>query len=112
MVENLSDKNDKSSSNETISFDKLGFTVEPLTKEVMNRYEVKNGVFVKNVTRFSHASDRGLRTGLVILKADREDIRTTGQLQKIIESKKKDETILLNLRSSQGNNFMVVLEVQ
>jgi len=79
---------------------------------MQNRFDIKNGVFIKEVKRFSTASERNLRAGTVIVKADRQDIKSTGQLKNIIDSKDTGETILLNLRSRDGNNFMVVLEVQ
>jgi len=79
---------------------------------MQSRFDVKNGILVKEVKRFSIAAERNLRTGTVIIKADRQDIKTTGQLKNIIDKKEKGETILLNLRSREGNNFMVVLEVQ
>ncbi|MPN33407.1 Periplasmic serine endoprotease DegP [bioreactor metagenome] len=96
--------------NTTVTFSKLGFTIEPLTNEMKKRHEVKNGVFVKDVKRFSPAAERNLLPGCIILKADREEIKTTGQLKKIIESKKSGDAILLNLRQ-KSSNFMVVIEI-
>jgi len=107
------DSEKESGKNETVTFEKLGFTIEPLTNELRTRFDVKNGVFVSNVRRFSPAAERNLQQGCVIIKADREDIKTTGQLKKIIESKKSGETVLLNLRLRSSNNVsvMVVLEI-
>jgi len=79
---------------------------------MQNKFDVKNGVYVKEVKKYSIAAERNLRAGTIIIKADRQDINSTSQLKKIINNKEKGETILLNLRSKDGNNYMVVLEVQ
>jgi len=98
------------SDNETVSFDNFGFTIEPLTKEIKTRFDVKYGIFVKEVKRFSKAAERNLTSGVVIMKADQQEIKSTGQFKKLLESKKSGETILLNIRSKDGRNTMVVLE--
>jgi len=107
------DSKKETTKNETVVFEKLGFTIEPLTSELRTRFDVQNGVFVSNVRRFSPAAERNLQQGTVIIKADRQDIKTTSQLKKIIDSKKSGETVLLNLRLRSSNNvsIMVVLEI-
>ena len=105
------DNSKEDSTNETITFGKLGFTVEPLTNDMKKKFDTKNGVFVKDVKRFTHAAERNLPRGCVITKVDREELKTTGQLKKIIESKKSGETILLNIKQQNDSKFMVVLEI-
>ncbi len=100
----------ESESNDKVVFEKMGFTVEALTKEQKNKFDVKNGVIVKDVVSYSPANQRGLRRGMVITKIDRNDVKTTGQLKKVIESKKSGETVLLNIMIS-NSNLMLVLEI-
>lgn len=102
--------NDDKKDNLPVSFEQFGFTIEPLTKELKTIFDVNYGVFVKDVKRFSKASERKLPSNCVIMKADHQEIKTTEQLKKILESKKSNETILLNIRT-EGRNVMVVLEV-
>jgi serine protease Do len=106
-------KDESISDNDVVTFDKLGFTIEPLSKEQKSKYDIKNGVYVKDVKRFSPAAERNLSQGCVILKIDREDVKSTGQLKKSIENKKPGETILLTIRyrSNSNVNSMIVIEI-
>jgi serine protease Do len=110
-VKSGENNSDEDSSNETVTFEKLGFTIEPLTKDLETRFDIKNGVYVKDVKRFSPAAERNLGRNCVITKVDREDLKSTGQLKKIIESKNSGETILLNVKAQNSNHFMIVLEI-
>ena len=115
IASNRSDSNADTdvSDNETVSFDDFGFTIEPLTRDIRTRFDVKDGVFVKEVKRFSKAAERNLSPNSVIMKADHQDIKSTGQFKRLLDSKESGETILLNLRLRDGGNIrniMVVLE--
>jgi serine protease Do len=117
FADNKSSKDgaEKSSDNSTVTFEKLGFTIEPLTDAVKEKFDVKSGVYVKSVKRYSPAADGRLQSGCVITKIDREEIKTTGQFKKIIESKSSGETVMLHLRvRSSGNStisYIIVLEI-
>ena len=104
----------ENSTNETVEFDNFGFTIEPLTKEHKTRFDVSTGVYVKEVKRFSKAAERNLISNSVIMKADYQEIKSTGQLKKILNDKESGETILLNIRVRDGGgntrNVMIVLE--
>ena len=98
------------SDNKTIIFDNFGFTIEPMTKELLTKFDVKYGVYVKEVKRFSKAFERNLPAGSVIMKAEYQEIKTTGQLKKILDQKESGETIMLNVRMRDSRNIMIVLE--
>jgi serine protease Do len=95
--------------NGSITFEKFGFTIEPLTKDQKNKFDVKYGVYVKEVKRFSKAYERNLIQGSVIMKADHQEIKSTGQLKKLLDDKVSGETILFNIRKND-KNMIVVLE--
>ena len=96
------------SSNDVVKFDKLGFSIEAISKSDKEKLDVENGVLVKNVKSYSIAGRAGIRAGAVILKADRKVIETTGQLKNIINNKKKGESILLNLKYGKITTIVVI----
>ncbi len=102
---------DNTAKNEPVSFDKLGFSVAPLTSEQKKEYDVKNGVFITNVKRYSYAQDRGLYPNGVITKVDRKDLTSTSQLQKLLDSKKAGETVMFQVKYKERNQI-VALEIQ
>ncbi|MGE5480203.1 MAG: Do family serine endopeptidase [Chloroflexota bacterium] len=92
------------------SFDKLGFSVIPLDKDAKKKFDTDEGVYVQNVKRGSEAYQKGLSSNGVIVKADRQQIKSVEQLKKLIEGKKSGETILLNIKYA-NNRDIVALEV-
>jgi len=116
VAENESDdepsgKKGDTSSNEPVTFDKFGFSVTPLSSEQKKEFDVKNGVYISRVQRFSHAAERGLSPNGVIVKVDRKDLKTTGQLKDILESKQKGETVMFQVKYKERNQI-VALEIQ
>ncbi len=81
-----------------VKFDNLGFTVESATNNQLKDFDVKNGVVITRVERFSIASERGLMPNGIIVKADRKDIKSPEDLRKIINSKKAGEGLLLQVK--------------
>ncbi|MDR0928031.1 MAG: Do family serine endopeptidase [Ignavibacteria bacterium] len=109
----MADNTDVGGDDATVTFDKLGFTVETLSKDLKSKYDLKYGVIVKDVKRFSAAADRGIVKNTIIEKAEREELKSAGQLKKMINGKKSGETILLTIRrhATDNSTFMVVLEI-
>lgn len=97
--------------NEPVKFDNLGFTVAPLTNEQKKEYDVSSGVFITNVQRFTHAQERGLMPNGVITKVDRKDLKSTGELKKIIDDKKPGETVMFQVKYKERNQI-VALEIK
>jgi len=109
--EDTSSKKGDKSYNEPVSFDKLGFSVAPLTSEQKREFDVKNGVYITKVQRFTHASERGLMPNGVIVKVDRKELKSTGELKDILESKKKGETVMFQVKYKERNQI-IALEIK
>ncbi len=92
----------------TTSFDKLGFTVEPLSKKQMESVKVDYGVSILRVERKGIALQRGIMPEGVITKADREKITSVKQLKKIIDSKKSGEPLLLQIKYKDSNRIIAL----
>jgi serine protease Do len=102
------ENNSSIDNNGTVTFNKLGFTVAPLSSENKDNFDVTTGVYIKSVDRNSTSSARGLTQNGVILYADRQEIKTTGQLKKIIDSKKSGEAIMFKVKYSNANLLIAV----
>lgn len=92
-----------------IKFDNLGITVEPISGEQRKTLEVSSGVVISKVVPYSEAAKIGLRTGAVILKADKQAVSTTKQLKDIFESK-KGQAVLLQVKDG-ATTRLVGLEI-
>lgn len=96
--------------NASINFDKLGFSVEPLSKEQKSQLKINNGVFIKSVKRGSQAASRGMAPNGVIVSADMQEIKTTNQLKKIIDAKAPGDAIMFKCKY-EDNTRLIALEI-
>ena len=107
-VDGKDNKNDEADEDKGVSFDKLGFSVSQLTKEVKKSHDVKEGVYITKVDRYSVAGDRGLAPNGVIVKADRKSVTGPAQLKKIIEGKKSGDPLMLQVKYTDSNRIIAI----
>ncbi len=103
-------KEDEAKEDKKLNFDKLGFTVEPVTKEIKEAFAVDGGALIASVNRGSQAAERGMSPQGVIVKADRQKINSISEFKKILNAKKSGETILMQIKYKDQNR-MVALEI-
>ncbi len=81
-----------------VNFDELGFSVEPAKSDVKKRYDVSNGVMITKVIPYSRAAQAEMFPRGIIVKADRQKIKTPGQLKTIFENKKPGDAVLMQVK--------------
>ena len=96
-------------SNGTESFKDLGFTINPLSEKNKTELEVEKGVFVSKVEPYSVAGQRGLSSGIAIVKADKQEINKTGQIKKLIKDR-QGEVVILQIKTKDRFG-LVFLEI-
>jgi serine protease Do len=108
-VTGSSSNNEEDNSNGTVAFKDLGFTVAPLTQKNKEDLDIEEGVLVSKVDNYSPASQRGLFSGLAIVKADKQTITKTGQIKKLMKDR-QGEVLRLQVKSKDGSR-LVFLEI-
>jgi len=97
------------SSNETVNFKDLGFTITRLSEQNKTDLDINQGVYVSKVEQYSIARQRDLIPGAVIVKADKQVITTTGQLKKLIKER-QGQSIRLDIKTKDRSG-LVFLEI-
>jgi serine protease Do len=69
----------------TSILDKLGASLQTLSKKDATTLEVKGGVVVKSVTENGLMDKSRIQEGFIILKANGQEVKTVEELQKILE---------------------------
>lgn len=97
---------------EPVKFDKLGFSVEPITKALKKELDIDGGVLVSDVQPYSYAARRGIRPGDVIIAADidKKAIATPKALKSIFDAKGPGAGVLLHVKTKNGSRI-VTLEI-
>lgn len=104
------DKNDdsESTSSKSVEFEKLGFSIQPLTPEVKKQAKVDNGVVVAGVETMGEAFSNGLAQGDIIIQADKKDLTSPKELKNIIDKKKGGDAILLRIKRGETVSFLAL----
>ena len=93
--------------NKPVNFDKLGFSVSPTTSKIIEDMGVEKGIVISNVERYGEAASRGIAPNGIILKANNQEISTTGQFKKIIEQN-AGEVIRLQVKYKDGARLVFI----
>ncbi len=108
-------ENDKKFNNNDVSaekkFENLGLTVSELTSTQKQQYDLSSGIFVKNVTHFSEAFNRGLRAGFVIIEVDKQPVSNISDLESIINKKNKGDILVLKVVTQAKDIRLIAIEV-
>ena len=94
----------------TQSADELGLTVQTLTSELAQQFNVKEGegVVVTAVKPGSIAATAGLQVGTVILQVNHEPVNSAGEFKRFIKKNGKDKHVLLLIKHSNMQRFIAL----
>ncbi|MFA5011298.1 MAG: Do family serine endopeptidase [Ignavibacteria bacterium] len=93
-------------------FESLGLIVTDLTEAARKLNEVEYGVLVKDVAHFSEAFNRGLRSGYVIVEADKKPVRSISDLEDVLSGKSKGDVVVFKVATQMKDIRLVAIEIQ
>ncbi len=108
---NSQDNENKPEEISSKTFDKIGFTLKPLTDEQKKSREVTSGILVSNVDGFSEAAKRGIQKNDIILDADGTKINSTNDFSNVLQSHKNGDSILLRVQKSDKKVSLIAIEI-
>jgi serine protease Do len=94
-----------------IKFDQLGMSIRSLSTDEKKEVDVESGVVVTDVRPYGEAFSRGVASNDVIVEADRKEIRSPRDMEKIIESHKPGDSILLRVKRQNGSSAFVAVQL-
>jgi Do/DeqQ family serine protease len=95
----------KSNSNADPLSGKLGLSLEPMTPQIAQRFDLKNapnGLVVTTVQGGSAADEAGILPGDVILQINRQDVKTVDQVKTATATTKENSALFLINRGGQN----------
>ncbi len=114
-----SDKSDSEESEtpeppKATSIDNIGLTVRPLTSSEKKDLSVSEGVYVASSKMYGEAFNRQIRTGDVILEADKQELRSPSDLKAVLQAHKPGDAVLMRVRQkdAQGNPVTSFVAIQ
>lgn len=75
----------------------LGITVREIDEETAKKYQLKEGLYIVDVSEFSSAEKAGLKPGDLITKFDGQRIKTFGELKSIKDTKNVGDVVKIEI---------------
>jgi serine protease Do len=90
------------------TLDELGFTVQDLTPDLIERYsyEGQRGVIVREVESGSQAAQQGIAPGALIKEVNQQKVRNTGEFNEEIKKARKEAGVLLLVKGRRYTRFI------
>jgi serine protease Do len=101
-------KDENSSGQAPVSFEKLGFTVGNVTENIRRDYNVSSGALVTKRDPYGEAAKRGLAPMDVIVKAGDRDINSPEDLKNYLASITPGDAVLLQVRTKDGRRLVSI----
>jgi len=98
------------SDNGTSRLREFGFELQKLTPELAEKLGVNkaSGLVITAVAPNSVAAEAGLQPGMIISRANHQELNSVGDLAEILTSEKANDGILLLVHSKLGSHFVVL----
>jgi serine protease Do len=87
---------------------RLGIQVAPLTAELARQhgFDSTEGVIITEVQPGSPAARHRLQRGMRIVAVDRQPVRDSGQIQRLLQAKRGGEVVSLDIEMAEGGTRM------
>lgn len=89
----------------------LGITIRSLDSKLKKEYKVEKGVYIETVEPFSHAQERGLLKGDVILSLGKKDIASVDEFRSEFKKLKPGDAVMLRVKGADKKIRFVAIEV-
>jgi serine protease Do len=110
VVNKSGSDDDNASAATTATFDQVGLTVKNLTSQDKTQFNVDHGVLITDVKPLTSADDQGLSPNLVIVEANKRQLKNVSEFKNIIKDK-RGSAVLRKVQDSKGNTRFIGLEV-
>ncbi len=94
-----------------VQFDALGFSVSKADPKIKKERKVDSDIIVSSVKRYSEADNRQIQEGDIIVEADRKEISSVAEFEKLVKSKKPGDALMLRVKSSNGASRFIAVQI-
>jgi serine protease Do len=94
-----------------VQFDALGFTVAKAEAKMKKERKVESDIMVSKVKRYSEADNRKIQEGDIIVEADRKEITSVPEFEKIVKSKKAGDALMLRVKGADGTSRFIAVQI-
>jgi len=94
-----------------VQFDALGFSITKADAKIKKDRKVESDIIVSNVKRYSEADNRQIQEGDIIVEADRREISSVPEFEKLVKSKKPGDALMLRVKSANGASRFIAVQI-
>ena len=79
--------------------------------KIKKERKVDSDIIVSSVKRYSEADNRQIQEGDIIVEADRKEISSVSEFEKLVRSKKPGDALMLRVKSSNGASRFIAVQI-
>ena len=84
----------------------MGITMQAVTDDIANAYDMPKGVFVREVAEGSAANAAGIKKGDIVVKFDGRRISSIADLQDAMQYYRAGETATVTIKRNEGGEYV------
>ena len=73
--------------------------------------KVESEIIVSNVKRYSEADTRQIQEGDIIVEADRKEVTSVPEFEKIVKSKRAGDALMLRVKGANGSSRFIAVQI-
>ena len=108
---NDEDQQDVAKSSKPVQFDQLGFSVTKADEKTRKDRKVDSEILVSDVKRYSEADNRQMQPGDIILEADRKEVTSVPEFERLVKAKKPGDALMLRVKSANGVSRFIAVQI-
>jgi PDZ domain (Also known as DHR or GLGF). len=79
--------------------------------KVKRERKVESEIMVSKVKRYSEADNRQIQEGDIIVEADRKEITSVPEFEKIVKSKMAGDALMLRVKGANGTSRFIAVQI-
>ena len=94
-----------------VQFSELGFSVTKADAKIRKERKVESEIIVADVKRYSEADNRAMQAGDIIVEADRKEVTSVPEFERLVKAKKPGDALMLRVKSANGVSRFIAVQI-
>lgn len=94
-----------------VQFDDLGFSVTKADAKIRKERKVDSEIIVSDVKRYSEADNRQMQAGDIIVEADRKEVTSVSEFERLVKAKRPGDALMLRVKSANGSSHFIAVQI-
>ena len=80
-------------------------------EKIRKERKVESEIIVADVKRYSEADNRSMQAGDIIVEADRKEVTSVPEFERLVKAKKPGDALMLRVKSANGLSHFIAVQI-